>query len=1101
MSRVYLQEKLIMLSQKNAKLWAYSLFCLCLFFVQTTAFAQDRTVTGTITTEEGSGLPGATIVVKGTSIGAVTDASGNFSINVPGSDAVLIISSIGYVTQEIAVGSQTVISITLNTDIEALGEVIVTGYTIDERREATGAVSTVDKAALTAVPSGDVEQQLQGRVPGVVVITNGQPGTTSKIRIRGFGSFLNNQPLYVVDGVPTFSTNFLNPDDIVNTTVLKDATTTSIYGARAANGVVVYTTRQGKKEARKLTVTYDGLVGFTTPGEGFQQLNPQGQADWTWRAIQNAGQTIGSNEGDFSHPQYGSDPNGPVLPDFLLVGSQAGVFGSVDLADEATRYNVTEFDNPNRPIYQVIRANQEGTDWYDAISQTGVITRHTLGLSGGGVGNRFYVGFSAQEQEGTVILQNFRRYALRLNAEFDLGKKFSVGVNMQGTYRELRNIVGGGGGSGSSDDENEVNLAYRMSPIIPVFDEFGGYAGTTAPGFNNPRNPVAQIEGRQNDRFFAPSLFGNMFFTFTPVEGLTLRTSAGINYIQQRGWNYTRRQYENSENNTSFGFGEFSNYNLGWTWTNTANYKKDFGQHGIDILAGFEMLDEGSGRGLGGSGINPFSQDVNFVTLSTVNNPLANGFIARGATFAGVFGRINYTFADKYLLSFVVRRDGSSRFAEVNRTGTFPAISAGYRISEDLFQNVTWVNDLKIRGGYGVVGNANAVANDNQFTLFGTSLANSFYDIAGTNSSAQEGFFRTRIGNAQAKWESAATANIGLDGSFFGDRLTVQVDFWQRNTEDLLFQLPVTLQTGNFAQAPFVNIAEMRNRGVDIQLIGRGEINAFSWEVTVNLGLLDNEIVSFAPGIEEAPGVANPNFRGINPILNQVGRPLSSFFGYEVEGLFRDQADVDAHATQEGAGPGRFKFRDLDGDGEITPDDRTYLGDPIPNVTSGFTIKLGYETPELGKFSLETYMYLQTGNEIFNVSKLFTDFYPLFPGAAISQRVTDSWTPDNLGAEIPIFENVANFSTIGQANSFYVENGSYFRMQNITLAYEMPQAILDKLGMTRIRIFAAANNLFTISGYDGLDPAVGGDADTAFGIDRGNFPIRKSYTFGVNLAF
>jgi len=392
------------------------------------------------------------------------------------------------------------------------------------------------------------------------------------VRIRGYGALGGNAPLYIVDGVPVESTDFLSPDDIETTTVLKDATAAAIYGARAAGGVIVYTTRRGKKGSGPMKVTYNGMVGVTTPGAADTKLNPQGQADWTWNAIRNAAIQNGVTP-EFNHPQYGTGST-PVLPDWLLVGPTSGIIGAAP-GNPAEDYNV-DFDAG--PIYNVIRANKQGVDWYDAITQDAIVHRHSIGLHGGGEGNRFYVGLSMQDQEGIVQRQKFERYTMRVNTEFDiLPGKLRIGENIQATYRGTRQLQGAGGGAGSSDDENLILTASRMSPIIPIFNEFGGWAGTAAPGFNNARNPMATIEGDADDRNFAVSVFGNIYLEAEPIENLVIRTSFGGRYINFNSVDYTRRSYENSENNAAFGFGQLAANGTSWVWTNTVNYSFEVG--------------------------------------------------------------------------------------------------------------------------------------------------------------------------------------------------------------------------------------------------------------------------------------------------------------------------------------------------------------------------------------------------------------------------------------------------------------------------------------------------------------------------------------------
>jgi TonB-linked SusC/RagA family outer membrane protein len=532
-------------------------------------------------------------------------------------------------------------------------------------------------------------------------------------------------------------------------------------------------------------------------------------------------------------------------------------------------------------------------------------------------------------------------------------------------------------------------------------------------------------------------------------------------------------------------------------FTNTATYKKVFGDHGLELLVGQEALNTGKGWFYNQSGQNPFSWDPDFINMTQVTTtpPQSGQFL--GVNFSSYFGQVKYVFKEKYIISGVVRRDGSSVFGANNRYGVFPAGSVAWRVSsENFMQGVSWVSDLKIRGGIGQMGNSNSVPGPNQYTLYGGNVGASSYDINGGNTSATVGYYRTRIGSADTKWETSVTSNIGIDGLFFDGKLDVVVDFWRKDTEDLLLQVPITAVVGPGATPPFVNIGKMRNQGIDIGITTKGNINPeWSYEVNLNGSFLENEITELPPGQTYITTI-NPGYRGINPIRNGLNQGISSFFGYQVEGLFANAEEVAAHATQAGAGPGRFKYADIDGNGTIDANDRTYIGSPIPTFTGGLNFTLKFSN-----FDFVAYFYASMGNEIFNQSKWFTDFYPSFQGAAISERVKGSWSPDNLGASIPVFESASNFSTNQQSSSFYVEDGSYLRLQNITLGYTLPTAVLSKLKMTKLRIFASTNNVATITGYDGLDPSVGGAVDTQFGIDVGNAPLDKSFTFGLNLGF
>jgi TonB-linked SusC/RagA family outer membrane protein len=1081
--------------------------CLTLLVLSVSAAYAQKTVTGTVLDEFGTGLPGVSILVKGTTTGTATDIDGKYSLSVPNAQATLVFSFIGYTSIEQVVGARSVIDVSMKPDERTLTELVVTGYSIDSRRETTGAIATVNPKDLTVIPTGNVEQTLQGRVSGVTVITNGQPGTSSIIRVRGFGAFGGNEPLYIVDGVPVGTTDFLNPDDIESTTVLKDAAAASIYGARAANGVIVYTTKRGSRE-NKLRVDYNGMYGVTDPGTGIAMLNPQEYADITWLAERNTA-TLQNRPPAYGHPQFGTGAT-PVMPYYLSLitrNPQTGAFGvasgqpgpltQAQIDQQREWYNI---DPTRGTVRQLTRAmTGEGTDWYAALTRFAPLHRHSIGFNGGSDKSRFYVGLGIQEQAGIMIGNQFKRYSLRANSEFDVTKRIRIGQNFQATYRQVLGQQGGTGGRGVSDDENDILQAFRMPSIIPVYDEFGGYAGTASRGFNNPRNPVASRDGQDNNRNFNANAFGNVYGEWDIIDDLTFRTSIGGQFNSGYFWNYSRLQYENSENNSAFGYGEGANFSFAWTFTNTINYKKKIGKHDFNFLGGQEALNSGVGRSIDAVGQNPFSTDPDFITISNlpVGTRQVNSNLFKGVNFNSYFGQLKYTYNDKYIVSAVVRRDGSSRFGANSRYGVFPAFSAAWRISSESFlQGQTWIDDLKIRGGWGQMGNSNNVDPLNQYSLFAGNIGASSYDITGSNSGAVIGFRRSRIGNPNAQWETAVTQNVGFDGTFFNGRLDVIFDWWKKDTKDLLFTVPIPLTAGSNAAAPAVNIGEMLNRGLDLLVTTRGNLTGdLTYELTVTGSTLKNEIVSLAPGLSFITSV-NPSYRGIQPIRNAVGQPLSSFFGYNTLGLFRNQEDVNSHAKQDGAAPGRFKFEDVNGDGTITPADRVFLGNPVPDFTGGLNFTLGYKG-----FDLSAYLYTSIGNEIWNQSRWFTDFFQTFEGAAKARRLLDAWTPQNLNAEIPVVERVSNFSTSNVANSHYVEDGSYLRLQNLTLGYSAPASVLQKLKMERARVFASVNNLFTLTKYEGLDPAVGGDADLTFGIDVGNYPVTRGWTFGVNLSF
>ncbi|MGI9551989.1 MAG: SusC/RagA family TonB-linked outer membrane protein, partial [Aurantibacter sp.] len=512
----------------------------------------QETVTGTVVDSNGTPLPGTNVLVQGTTTGTQTDFDGNYSIIVEG-DGTLVFSYLGFQTLEIPVNGQSTINATLIEDASALEEVVVTGYQTETKRETTAAVSIVKAEELAAIPSGNVEQQLAGRVAGVTVVTNGQPGTTSQIRVRGFGAFGGNEPLYVVDGVPINNINFLSPDDIETTTVLKDAAAASIYGARAANGVIVYTTKQGGRGKRKTEITLNIQSGVTDPNVNGspEMLNPQDMAIWTHRAYENNAAATNTPV-QYTHPQYGANAT-PRFPDYLHADGQNGVFeADVNLAQVAANFAA----DPENVF--LIRPNLAGTNWYKEITRVAPISRVSLGFNGGTDDGRYYLGLAGQSQDGILLANEFQRYTVRFNSEWDVTPWLSFGENLQATYRSVTGQQGGGGGQGVADDESEVLSAYRMPTIIPVRDDFGSFASTKASGFNNPRNPVRRLTlNNGSDIGFSVEAFGNIYAELKPVDGLTIRSSAGGQYFNFTQQNYGFRYLGDSEPEASNSFSEF----------------------------------------------------------------------------------------------------------------------------------------------------------------------------------------------------------------------------------------------------------------------------------------------------------------------------------------------------------------------------------------------------------------------------------------------------------------------------------------------------------------------------------------------------------------
>ena len=1055
---------------------AKALACFLLCTILSGALLAQQKITGKITTSTNEPIAGVSVLVSGSSSGTTTQNDGSFSLTVPSGKKTLFVSYIGYKNKEVTIGSQTNIPIVLDVDVSGLSEVVVTGYSGQLRKTIVGAVTTIKGEQLATVQSGNVEQQFQGRVPGLTVITSGQPGTTSQVRIRGFGSFSGNDPLYVVDGIPTTNIDFLSGNDIESTTVLKDASSASIYGARASAGVILVTTKKGKA-GKGLRVTYDMSYGTTYPGKGISLLTPQQQADLTWEALRAAGQTL-------THPQYGSGAT-PVLPDYLKVGDQSGLsnLSASDPRLDPTKFNVN-FDKG--AVYQVIKANKAGTNWYDALTSSNPIQNHTLGFSGGSESAKFYAGMSYYDEKGTVINTNVKRYALRLNTEFKVKDFIRFGENFQFTFRENPNIGGPAG-------ENDILFALSINPLLPVYDEGGGFAGTTAKGFNNSTNPIARRIRSKGNKGFSSGAFGNFYGEVDFLQHFTFRSSFGgsFGFFQNRFLNY--RTYENSENVGSYTFGEGAGNFGGWTATNTIRYSQKFNKHNVNFVGGIEAISDGYFRQLNGSGLNPFTINASYLTITNTDasgravnssgNPLTKLF--------SQFGKVDYSYNDKYLFSGTLRRDGASVFGKTNQYGIFPALSAGWRITEENFmKGATWIDELKIRGGWGKMGNSR-ISPSNQANTAGSGAALG-YDITGSNTSTFSGLALTGLGNPNAKWEENTTINIGFDGTLLKNKLDIIFDWYTRKTKDLLFRdnLPATVGS---ATRPFVNIGSMKNSGVDMMLTYKGRTRKLRYEVDLILTKYKNEITKVSDGTDFFD-VGFSNRIGGGTVRNAKGQPVSAFYGYQVLGLFRDATEISKSAVQDGAGPGRFRYADINGDGKIDDKDRTFIGNPNPDFTYGFNTRFMYRN-----FDFEALFYGVAGGKVLNFTKWFLDFYPSFAGIGKSTRTLNAWTPTNTNTDVPRFENVSNFSTNGVLNSYYVESGSYFRCRSVKIGYTLPASMLRKAGIDKLRFFLQGTNLFTVTKYTGTDPAVSG-VDTNFGVDVGNYPVNRQVLFGLSLG-
>ena len=1047
-----------------------------------------QTVTGTVTDNTNQPLPGVTVRLKGTSLATVTDVSGKYKITLPDGLGSLTFSFLGFVAQEVAVNNQSVINVKLAEESKSLNEVVVVGYGTQKRKDLTGSVSVVNVADLNKTPTASVNNQLQGQASGVSVIGTGQPGAEPQVHIRGFNTFGDNTPLYVIDGVPTLDASTLNPNDVENMQVLKDAGAASIYGSRAANGVIIISTKKG---SGKVKIQYDAYYGTQVPkgGNVWHTLNPQEMANLKHLANQNSGSS------DFPDQQYGNGPT-YVLPDYIApAGAHEG-----DPSVNPALYNVNPFyTDPNdyNDFYRITRANKAGTDWFHEIFKSAPITSHNVALSGGNEQGNYLFSLNYYNQRGILIDTYEKRYTIRSNSNYNVSKHFRVGENM--AYSVIDNPQ-----VGINNPDGVIAHAFREQPIIPVYDIKGNFAGSSGPGLGDSENPVAIQERTKNDKYLGYRLFGNVFAEADILTGLTLRTSFGGELGSSTGHNFQYPTYENAENSSVNQFNVSSTSNYDYTWTNTLTYHKTIGKNDIKILAGTEANRSG-GSGLNASRQGYYSFDPNYVNLSTglASTQSNNGYILSPRSLFSYIGRIDYAYDDKYLLSATLRRDGSSTF--VSQYALFPAISAGWRISQEKFmKDISWINDLKIRGGYGVMGNQINNTTFNQYTQFQSILGQSYYGVDGT--ALSPGYFQSDLGNKSAIWEKDINSNIGFDATMFHDMLSVTVDYYRKDIRDLLFQAPIIGTLGS-PVAPIVNIGRMRNTGIDASVSGKFKVND---DLTINTTLsittynntilkVDNQTDYF--DTDKARRV------GGNLVRNKVGHSVGEFFGYKVDGFWNSQAEIDAanaKAQQATGDPnavyeqdialGRFKYADINGDGQITDADRTFIGNPNPKFSTGLNLGANYKG-----WDFSIFLYGNFGNKVWNNVKYWRDFYSSFGTAKSQTALYDSWTPTHMNATAPIQELNGYFSTNGAASSYYVEGGSYLRAKNTQLGYTFSAPMLKRLSIQKLRVYLSAANLFTITKYSGVDPELPGTS-TDFGIDEGTYSSARTFLIGVNLS-
>lgn len=1021
-------------------------------------------VSGKVTSGDGESIPGVNIILKGTNMGTVTDMDGKYSIEVPDLNGTLIFTYIGYSTEEVPINGRTTIDITLKEVAHNLDEVVVVGYSTQRKADITGAVAVVEMGSLSKSSPLNAQQALQGMASGVNVINSATPGAESKILVRGVTSFGNTEPLVIVDGIEQ-SLNTINPNEIESIQVLKDAGSAAIYGVRGANGVIVVTTKKGKVGLP--VISYQGYYGmqYPLPGNPYNVMNSR---DWM----------------DLMNKAYpGSDLFKNGMPDYTYRGpGGAGAAMEGDPAVDPSLYFYEPRNIGNNYIIQ--KVNKEGEDWYHNMFKKAPMMNHSITASGGTEKAKYLFGFSYDNRKGTLVQTYEERYSTRINTSFNIGEKVRVGENLNIIHRDVPNAPG------------LISAAYRMVPLVPMYDIMGNYAGT----FGGPQlgvigQPVAvQERNTKKDVNSEWNIRGNAYVEVDLLKNLTARSSIGYNIGNRYAQNFTATETENIEKSTQDNsLSNSSTFSNTRTWTNTLSYQKQISKHNVQVLVGSEAI-ETNVRSHTGSSARFFSEDFNYLVVNNGTMNLAASSSISSHSLFSIFGRVDYGFADKYLFGFTLRRDGSSRFGPEKRFGVFPSASIGWRLSEESFlANVTWLEDLKLRASYGVLGSQNNVSSDNSFFLYNSGLGTTYYDLAGTSTSTIQGFAQSRIGNRATGWEENIITNVGIDATILDYKLDFSIEYYKKQINGLLFSQPLPAVILGGATAPTVNIGDIQNSGVDASLRYRTKITQ---DLEFNAGLNVTSYKNMVVDIPDPGYFYSGSQWGIGNISrNEEGYPVSSFYGYKIIGLFNSDQEVADAPPQSGAAPGRFRYLDADKDGEITPEDRIHLGNPNPDFTYGLSLGLNFKG-----FDFSAVLYGSQGAELFNAVKAYTHFMQAYQEQK-SNDLKRAWTPENTNTDIPKIELVSTVSTNGSANSFFIEDGSYLRLRTMMLGYTVNPSLLQKYRINNLRIYSQANNIFTATKYSGPDPELGGSS-SAFGIDFGAYPNNEfSLIFGVNLSF
>ena len=1000
-------------------------------------------VSGTVTDEDGTPLPGASVLVKGSTNGTQTDFDGKFTIDTD-SNAILVISYIGFIKQEVAVSGKSTIAVILLEDTSKLDEVVVVGYGSQKKEAVTGAVSTISSDVITATPVPSFTEAMQGRLPGVVVTNNGGPGVDPIVRIRGIGSisFASN-PLYVVDGYPVGGLNDFDNNDIESISVLKDASSTAIYGSRASNGVVLVSTKKGRSN-QKLEVDYTGYTGYAYETNRLDLLNRD------------------------QYLQYGR----------MLLGNANVAFPS-------------RWSNLDTPIYAGATQTyaETETDYQDAVFQSGLTMNHYLSLKGGGENSRYFSSFGYYKQEGIMIGTNYERYNLRLNSEHTVHEKVKIGETLTLVSGERNNQAEAGG-------RTQIQNIIRGVPYIPIYDPTlpGGYRAPDAADGSDPENPVRAAIMDSNDNYNT-RIMGTGYIAAELLEGLEYRFTAGVD------WNYARNliinpiYFDGFKGNDTKDINENRSTYFGTYFSNQITYKNSWGDHNFDVIGVAERQDGRYSNVQGQGERNSNTLNV----LSGSQNQQVNGGEGENTLYSYI-GRLNYDFAGRYLLSASLRRDGSSKFAEGHKWATFPGISAGWNLAKESFmEGFENLSELKIRGSWGKVGFEGIGDYESQ-----AGISNNTTAIL--DDSPLQGAYFNRLANSELEWEITTMTNVGLDLGFYSNRLQFSAEWYERSTDNLILSVPLPASMG-YASSTIANIGSMENWGLEFQgSYFSNPVNEFKWNVTANLSLYRNNVVALSTDSATIYAGANGDAGNFDITRTTAGDPIQSFYGWKVAGIFQNQAEIDEYNSKSPNGyyqtdvtaPGDLIFEDLNNDGTITPDDRTVLGSFIPEFNYGVNFDAEYKNIFFTMFWTGV-----QGNEIYNAAKIFMEGGLRLFGAGT--QTLNAWTPQNTNTNIPRMVN-GDPNNNTRTSDRFLEDGSYLRLQNVKLGYRLPSDWLDrqtKGAVRKVEVYLSGSNLLTFTKYTGYDPEIGSRNNNlnTVGIDYGQFPQPTTVLFGLQVGF